>query len=413
MSDDKLYILGGHQTDFARNWARAGQGIFDLFKATVEGAIADADIGPADIQTGHVGNYAGELFCGQGLLGGFFPAIDPAFEGLPTMRHEAACASGSMALLSAMAEIESGRYEVACVAGVEMMRNVPPEQAAAHLGTAVWAGEEAQSARFIWPWMFAELDAEYDRRYGVRYEHLAAIARTNLENARRNPRAQTRTWKFDDTSFAESEVSNPTIEGRLRRHDCGQITDGGAAVILASSRYAAEYAGRRGLSLDALPVIAGWGHRTAHMRFAEKMRGSNSNPYVLPQVRATIEDAFRRAGVASVDQLDGIETHDCFTPTEYMAIDHFGITAPGESFKAIEDGSIAHGGRIPVNPSGGLIGCGHPVGATGVRMLLDAAQQVTGQAGDCQVEGAKSFATLNLGGSATASVCFVVQAAAR
>ena len=98
-------------------------------------------------------------------------------------------------------------------------------------------------------------------------------------------------------------------------------------------------------------------------------------------------DAFRRAGVSGVDELDGIETHDCFTTTEYMAIDHFGITPPGESWRAIEGGDIEIGGRIPVNPSGGLIGTGHPVGATGVRMALDCYKQVTGTAGEYQVPG--------------------------
>ena len=106
--------------------------------------------------------------------------------------------------------------------------------------------------------------------------------------------------------------------------------------------------------------------------------------------------------------IDGIETHDCFTTSEYMAIDHFGLTEPGESWKAVEEGGIEIGGKLPINPSGGLIGAGHPVGATGVRQVLDACQQVTGQAGDYQVEGAKRFATLNIGGSGTTSVCFVV-----
>jgi acetyl-CoA C-acetyltransferase len=129
-------------------------------------------------------------------------------------------------------------------------------------------------------------------------------------------------------------------------------------------------------------------------------------------VRGTITDAFRRAGVASIDQIDAIETHDCFTTTEYMAIDHFGITAPGESWKAVENGDLEIGGRIPVNPSGGLIGLGHPVGATGVRMLLDSYRQVTGTAGDYQVPDAKTVATLNVGGSATTTVSFVVSAGA-
>jgi acetyl-CoA C-acetyltransferase len=107
-------------------------------------------------------------------------------------------------------------------------------------------------------------------------------------------------------------------------------------------------------------------------------------------------------------QLSGIETHDCFTTSEYMAIDHFGLTAPGESWKAIEEGVIDFGGKLPVNPSGGLIGAGHPVGATGVRQLLDASLQVTGQAGEYQVPGARTFATLNIGGSGTTSCVFVV-----
>ena len=121
-----------------------------------------------------------------------------------------------------------------------------------------------------------------------------------------------------------------------------------------------------------------------------------------------VTDAFRRAGIGDVSGLDGIETHDCFSMSEYMAIDHFGITEPGESWKAVENGELERDGAIPVNPSGGLIGVGHPVGATGVRMLHDAARQVTGQAGDCQVDGARTFATLNIGGSLTTTVSFVV-----
>jgi acetyl-CoA C-acetyltransferase len=109
-----------------------------------------------------------------------------------------------------------------------------------------------------------------------------------------------------------------------------------------------------------------------------------------------------------VSELDAIECHDCFTTTHYMAIDHFGITAPGESWKAIEDGTVFADGLLPVNPSGGLIGCGHPVGASGVRMLLDVAKQVRSGAGDYQVDDARTAATLNIGGSATTTVSFVV-----
>jgi acetyl-CoA C-acetyltransferase len=112
-----------------------------------------------------------------------------------------------------------------------------------------------------------------------------------------------------------------------------------------------------------------------------------------------------------VDDLDLIETHDCMTPSEYMAIDHFGITPPGKSWQAIESGALLRSGRLPINASGGLIGGGHPVGATGVRMLLDAANQVCGEAGETQVEGARRAATLNIGGSTATTVSFIVERA--
>jgi acetyl-CoA C-acetyltransferase len=411
MSKTPVYVLGGYQTDFATNWSRQGLGIFDMLKAAVEGGLATTKIEPREIEVAHVGNFAGELFCGQGQLGGMFATLDPAFAALPASRHEAACASGSIAVLAAAAEIEAERYDLACVLGVEEMRNVPGEQAAAYLGAAAWQGREALEARFPWPYMFSLIGDEYEQRYGLRYEHLARIAQINFANAKCNPNAQTRNWKFTGQSFAEDDQNNPPIEGRLRKQDCGQITDGAAVVFLASARYAAEYARRNSLELAAIPVIKGWGHRTAPMLLDDKLKASRSQPYVFPHVRQTIQDAFRRAELPGVEALDGIETHDCFTTTEYMAIDHFGITAPGESWRAVENGDIEREGRIPINPSGGLIGAGHPVGATGVRMLLDAYKQVSGQAGDYQLDGAKNIATLNIGGSATTCVSFIVGAA--
>ncbi|MEZ5343671.1 MAG: hypothetical protein R2706_20230 [Acidimicrobiales bacterium] len=129
----------------------------------------------------------------------------------------------------------------------------------------------------------------------------------------------------------------------------------------------------------------------------------------MPHVRKAITDAFTRASIDGVTDLDLIETHDCMTPSQYMAIDHFGITAPGKSWQAIEAGDLSRDGRIPMNPSGGLIGGGHPVGATGARMLLDAAKQVSSTAGDYQVDGARRAATLNIGGSTATTACFIVE----
>ncbi|HRI88926.1 MAG TPA: acetyl-CoA acetyltransferase [Candidatus Hydrogenedentes bacterium] len=403
-----VYILGGYQTDFAINYARQNRGIVDIIVDTVRGALTDTKIAPEEIEVAHLGNFIGELMCYQGHLGAFFLEADPAFSGLPTARHEAACASGSIAALAAMAEIESGRYDVACVLGVEMERNLSSTETGAHLGVAAWHARECEGVRYPWPMLFSKLGDEYDARYGLDEQHLRALAKKNFANAKRNPNAQSRTWTLTEDHFSNDPEKNPVIEGRIRRQDCSQVTDGGAAVILASHDFAQQYAAREGLSLENIPRILGWGHHTARIAFDDKIAESKSAPYVFPHVRNTILDALLRADLPGVEAIDAIETHDCFTTTEYMAIDHFGITAPGESWKAIEDGTVAFGGARPMNPSGGLMGVGHPVGASGVRMLLDSCKQVSGTAGDYQVAGAKTVATLNIGGSGTTSVSFVV-----
>jgi acetyl-CoA C-acetyltransferase len=407
-----IYVLGGWQTDFAANWSREGKEIADAIGAVLEGGLAVTGLEAREIEVVHVGNFTAELFCGQGHLGGLVAAAHPDLAGVPASRHEGACASGSLATLAAAAELEAGRYGLAAVIGIEQMRNVPGDEAAKLIGgPAMWAGHECQGVKYPWPHIFSLLADEYDRRYGLKYEHLARIAAINFDNAKRNPNAQTRRWTFTPESFTASDGANPVIDGRIRRQDCGQITDGAAIVFLATEPVARAYAARRGVPLAGLARLRGWGHRTAPITYAAKIEASRNEPYVFPWVRATIADAFRRAGIPGVEQVDGIETHDCFTTTEYMAIDHFGITPPGQSWQAVENGDIELGGRIPVNPSGGLIGLGHPVGATGVRMVLDCWKQVTGRAGDYQVEGAKTFATLNVGGSATTTVSFVVDRA--
>ncbi len=403
-----VFILGGYQTDFARNWTKEGKHIAAMIREAVQGALAVTGVEPGEIEVGHVGNFAAELYAMQGHLGAFLVDVDPGFAGLPTGRHEAACASGSIALLAATAELEAGRYDLALVVGVEQMKTVSPAQGGDYLGTAAWYELEAKGVEFPFPKLFGRLGDEYDKRYGLRDEHLAHIAAVNYDNARRNPRAQTRSWYMSEDHARGGGPYNATIGGRIKISDCSQVTDGAVAVLLAAPAYAERWAARRGTRLDALARVEGWGHRTAPLTFDAKIAESAGAPYVLPHTRRAIEDAFRRARVADVWSLSGIETHDCFTTSEYMAIDHFGLTAPGESWKAIEDGVIDFDGKLPINPSGGLIGAGHPVGATGVRQLLDASLQVTGAAGGYQVPGARRFATLNIGGSGTTSCVFVV-----
>jgi acetyl-CoA C-acetyltransferase len=408
MTPPPVYILGGYQTDFARNWSKEGKHIAALLREAVEGALEATGIAPREVEVGHVGNFAAELYAMQGHLGAFLVDIDPAFAGLPTARHEAACASGSIALLAASAEIEAGRYDLALVVGVEQMKTVDAKVGGDYLGTAAWYEHEAKGIEFPFPKLFGRLGDEYDRRYGLKDEHLARISAVNYANAKKNPLAQTRNWYMSEEHACARGRYNATIGGRIKISDCSQVTDGSVAVFLASPRFAADYARRRGQTLETLPRILGWGHRTATIEFDAKVAESRANPYVLPHTRQAIVDAFRRASLSEVWQLQGIETHDCFTTSEYMAIDHFGLTRPGESWKAVEEGVIEMGGRLPINPSGGLIGAGHPVGATGVRQMLDAYKQVTGTAGDTQVPGARRFATLNIGGSGTTSCVFVI-----
>ena len=404
----KIYILGGDQTDFSQNWSRSNKSLFDLFSHTVLSGLEAAQLDPQDIDVGHVGNFVAELFTGQGMLGGYFGHVHPDFSGMPASRHEGACASGSLAILAAMTDIESGRYETACVVGVELMRNVPGHVAAKNLGAAAWVGREALGAKYLWPAMFSDLCDVYEARYGLDYKHLSEISKINFANGRRNPNAQTRKWEFLDESFSQSDQANPVIEGWMRKQDCGQVTDGAAVVILASEARATDYAKERGMRLSNIPYIKGWGHTTAPMMMRTKMEESEHQDYVFPWTRKAITDAYKRANISGPEALDAIETHDCFSITEYMAIEHFGLTAPGQAWKAVEEGRIAMRGDIPINPSGGLIGLGHPVGATGVRMMLDAARQTSGRAGDMQVEGAKTVGTFNVGGSGTTNVSFVV-----
>lgn len=399
-------ILGGHQTDFAENWAASGRTAFDALEEAVRGALADARIEPSAVDAIEVGNFVGELFLGQGQLAGMVAAIDPALAGKPGARHEAACASGSMAAMSAIARLEAGWDEVVLVVGLEQMRNVDAATAAVHLGAAMWRGREAVGATYPWVSQFSDIAEAYAARWGLDDAHLGAIAEKNFDNARRNPNAQSRAWSFEPGAFGPDDALNPIVEGRLRRQDCGRITDGATAIVLASPAFAARHGAR--LGLDGFARITGWATATAPMLLSTKLELAPADGPMFPHVSRVVDQA-RQGAETTLADIDVIETHDCFTISEYVAYEHLGLSAPGEAWQVVETGAARLDGHLPVNPSGGLIGGGHPVGATGVRMLLDAARQVTGTAGDCQVPGARTAQTLNIGGSLTTVASFVVQ----
>jgi acetyl-CoA C-acetyltransferase len=164
----EVWLLGGYQTDFARNFSREGLDFADLTGEVVQRTLESAKVGPAEIGVVHVGNAFGELFTGQGHLGAMPATVCDELWGVPAARHEAACASGSAAALAAIADLRSGAYSSALVVGIELEKTVPGDTATRYLGAAAWIGHEGDGAKYMWPFMFSDIADEYDRRYELR-----------------------------------------------------------------------------------------------------------------------------------------------------------------------------------------------------------------------------------------------------
>lgn len=414
---NKVYILGGAQTDFERNWKKEGKGMIALLKEALADGLTNASLSFDDVRILNkenrvacfVGNFIAEKYVDQGHLGAFLTEVDSSFYGVPSARYEAACASSSVAIDAAATKIRADEYDVAIVVGWELMKTVESRIGGDYLGRAAYYEKEGKGIDLPFPKLFGKLADETLKKYQdldeKRYmDALAKISVINYCNAKRNPLAQTRKWfmSYEQASTRDTDT-NPLVGGKLGVSDCSQVTDGAAVVVLASEQFVKE----RGYKNK--PIIKGYGHRTAPMLFEKKMADNAESAYTLPWTRQACVDAYKRAG-AEVSDIDVFETHDCFTSSEYAAISAFGLTEPGKEYEAVESGLIAFDGKKPINPSGGLIGCGHPVGASGARMLLDLYKQVTGTAGGYQVDGAKTGMMLNIGGSATTNYVFIVGA---
>ena len=305
-----------------------------------------------------------------------------------------------------MEEYFAGKYDVAIVVGWELMKTVDSKTGGDFLGRAAYYEKEGKGIEMPFPKLFGKLADETLKKYSVdekRYmDALAMISTINYGNAKRNPLAQTRKWFMDfEQASHRGTQTNSLVGGRLAVSDCSQVTDGAAVVILCSEKFIKE----RGYMNK--PIIKGYGHRVAPMQFDKKMADGAGSKYILPWTRQAVLDAYRRSGL-TVDDIDVFETHDCFTSSEYASISAFGLTLPGKEYEAIENGTITFEGKKPINPSGGLIGCGHPVGASGARMFLDLYKQVTGTAGKYQVANVKNAMMLNIGGSATTNYVYIV-----
>ena len=412
---NKVYILGGAQTDFERNWTKEGKSMVALLKEVMSDGLEGAGLSFAEVKSLNtdnrvacfVGNFIAEKYCDQGHLGAFLTEVNPTFYGVPSARYEAACASSSVAIDAAATKIRADEYDVAIVVGWELMKTVESRIGGDYLGRAAYYEKEGKGIDLPFPKLFGKLADETLKKYPElnekRYmDALAKISVINYSNAKRNPLAQTRKWfmNYEQASTRDTET-NPLVGGRLGVSDCSQVTDGAAVVVLCSEKFLNE----RGYKNK--PILRGYGHRTAPMLFEKKMADNAGSEYILPWTRQACLDAYRRAGLI-VDDIDVFETHDCFTSSEYAAISAFGLTEPGHEYEAVESGMISFTGTKPINPSGGLIGCGHPVGASGARMLLDLYKQVAGVAGEYQVKNAKNGMMLNIGGSATTNYVFIV-----
>ncbi len=411
--NSKVNILGGAQTDFSRNWAKEGKNLVAILHEVIEDGIQNAGFDFDDIKRWNkenrvgcfVGNFIAEKYIGQGHLGAFLTEVDPSFYGVPSARYEAACASSSVAIDAAASKIMCGELDVAIVIGFELMKTVSSKEGGGYLGYAAYNEKECQGIEFPFPKLFGRLADHTIEKYRLdenRYmDSLALIADKNYENAKRNPMAQTRTWFMDlEQAKLRGTATNPLVGGRLAVSDCSQVTDGAALVVLASDELLRKLGANK-------PYLKGWGHRVAPLRFDKKIENAESSPFLLPWTRRTVLDAYGRSGL-TVEDIDVFETHDCFTSSEYAAISCFGLSEPGREYEAIESGMLRFDGKKPMNPSGGLIGCGHPVGASGARMLLDCYKQVAGLAGAYQVENVRNAAMLNFGGSATTNYVYIV-----
>ncbi len=411
----KIYILGGSQTDFQRNWYKEGKNVVALLRENIFDAMKSINLSREDIiklnrdgKVGiFVGNFLADDYINQGHLGSLLTEVDDCFYGIPSARYEAACASGSVAIDSACSKIRDGSLDVAIVVGFEMMKTVSSKVGGSFLGKAAYWETEGMNIDFPFPKLFAKLADNLISKYNLDEQrflkNLAIISNNNYQNAKSNPLAQTRKWYMDEIQAnMRGTKTNPIVGGKLAVSDCSQITDGSATIILCSE----EYKNKNYLS-ERKPIIKGNGCRVAPLQFEKKMEESKNNIYILPWTRKACEDAYKKANL-TVNDIDVFETHDCFTSSEYVAISCFGITEPGKEYEAIENGDIFINGKKPINPSGGLIGCGHPVGASGVRMMLDLYKQVTKNADKYQIKNANNGMMLNLGGSATTNYAFII-----
>lgn len=383
------FIWKGH-ADFGK---RENPTIEELITTSVLGALETTGVPAASIEKGWIGNFVGELFVNQGHLGAALVGAHRDFMYKPMMRVEGACASGGLAFSSAIDSIQAGT-DVALVAGVEVQTTAAARVGGDYLARAAHYRRQRPIDEFTFPAMFAARVKAYREKYGLTDEDLGRVAVKAYSNANKNPLAHMRAVKMPLQQAAKASdrnpafLSNPDLQPYMKVSDCSQVSDGGAALIVVSEEGLRKLGKSRG---DAIEVLA---CQTATGNLYE-----DNDPVQMETTHAAAQRAYAQAG-ASPKSIGLAEVHDCFTITELLMYETLGWAAPGTAIELIKEGRTDIEGDIAVNTGGGLVGFGHPVGATGVKQVLEIWRQMKGRCGDYQVPGAPELGlTANMGGN--------------
>jgi acetyl-CoA acetyltransferase len=354
----------------------------ELFAEAAREAIQDAEIAPDRIQALYYGNVTG----GEGerqLHASPLAASLLGLPAIPTTRVENACATSHAAFRHAVMEVASGVSDVVLVGGGERVLHIPTDHATeyfAYCSDAAWE----QPLGLTFPGVFALIARAHMDAHGTTEAQMAHVAVKNHRHGALNPKAQ-----FQKEIALETVLRSAYVADPLKLFDCCPFTDGGAALVLASEEVARRH--RR-------PV---WVLASAAASDSMLIQDKRDLSRVLATERAA-QAAYRQAGLSPED-VDVVELHDCFTIAEIVATEGLGFFEPGTGGVAAEKGWTSLGGRLPVNPSGGLKAKGHPIGATGAAQIAEIVTQLRGEAGRRQVDGARVGLTHTLGGN-TATV---------
>jgi acetyl-CoA C-acetyltransferase len=379
-------IIGIGCTTFGEKWESSFR---DLFVEAGALALKDAEISGERIDAMYVGNMSAGRFIEQEHIG----ALIADYAGLstrhiPSTRVEAACSSGGLAFRQAVISVASGMEDIVVAAGVEKMTDVGTGASVDTLaGAADREWEGFMGATF--PGLYAMIATDYMHRYPLTREQLAMVAVKNHRNGARNPIAQFRQEISLETVLSSSLVADP-----LRLFDCSPITDGAAAVILAPFERAREFT-------DTPVKVLATAQASDTIALHDRRDISTLDATVVAGERA-----FAMAGLPR-EKIDFLEVHDCFTIAEICAIEDLGFCKKGEAGRLTEEGVTALNGDLPVNTSGGLKACGHPVGATGIKQVCEVVQQLRGEAGARQVDGEIGL-THNVGGTGATVVVHIL-----